>query len=213
MPLSIPTWPRRGLYLLTPDCADTAELCRCVDIALGAGASLLQYRSKLEDAALREAQARALLAICARHGVPLLVNDDAALARRIGAHGAHLGASDGDLAAARALLGPHAILGASCYDDLARAERAAADGASYLAFGAFFPSPTKPQARHASLKLLRDAARFGLPRVAIGGVTADNAGQLLDAGADLLAVISDVFAAPDIAAAVRRYAALFQDRP
>ena len=204
-------WPRRGLYLLTPEDPDTERLCARVDTALAAGACLLQYRSKLPDAAAREIQARALLPICMQHGVPLLINDDAALAKAIGAQGAHLGASDGDLAAARALLGPHAILGASCYDDIGRAELAASAGASYLAFGAFFPSPTKPQARRAGPDLLRDAARFGLPRVAIGGVSADNARPLIDAGADLLAVISDVFDASDIAAAVRRYAPLFQD--
>lgn len=211
MPPSHAAWPRRGLYLLTPDCRDTATLCERVEIALGAGTVLLQYRSKLDDPALREAQARALLPVCAHHGVPLLINDDVSLAQVVGAHGAHLGATDGDLLDARARLGTDAILGASCYDDIARAERAAAAGASYLAFGAFFPSPTKPQARRAHPDLLRAAARFGLPRVAIGGVTADNARPLIDAGADLLAVISDVFEAPDIAAAVRRYASLFQD--
>lgn len=211
MPLPKSAWPRRGLYLLTPDDADTARLCARVDIALGAGACLLQYRNKRADASLRETQARALLPICARHAVPLLINDDAALAHAIGAHGVHLGHEDGDLAAARAVLGPDAILGASCYQNLDLADQAAAAGASYLAFGAFFPSPTKPQARRAHPDLLRAAASLGLPRVAIGGVSADNARPLVDAGADLLAVISDVFDAPDIAAAVRRYAPLFQD--
>ena len=211
MPPSNTAWPRRGLYLLTPEDHDTTRLCARVDAALAAGACLLQYRSKSTDLSLREAQARALLTICIRHDVPLLINDDALLAQTIGAHGVHLGADDGDLTAVRSLLGPGAILGASCYDDIARAERAAADGASYLAFGAFFPSPTKPHARRARPGLLHDAARFGLPTVAIGGVRADNARPLIDAGADLLAVISDVFDAPDIAAAVRRYAPLFQD--
>jgi thiamine-phosphate pyrophosphorylase len=104
-----------------------------------------------------------------------------------------------------------AIIGASCYDDPGRAERAARDGADYLAFGAFHPSSTKPHARRASPQLLREAARFGLPRVAIGGITADNARPLIEAGADLLAVVSAVFDAPDIEAAARRFAQLFQD--
>jgi thiamine-phosphate pyrophosphorylase len=204
-------WPRRGLYLLTPETPDTDALCARVEIALGAGAALLQYRNKSGDAALKLAQAAALLPLCRRHHVPLLINDDVELAHAVRADGVHLGEFDAGIADARRLLGPRAIIGASCYDDAARAERAARDGASYLAFGAFFPSPTKPQARRASAHLLRDAARLGLPMVAIGGITADNARPLIAAGADLLAVISAVFDDPDIGAATRRLARLFLD--
>lgn len=196
---------------MTPDLLDTGALCAAVEAALVGGTVLLQYRNKLADAELRCAQASQLQALCAPYGVPLLINDDVELARALRADGVHLGDSDVDIQSARAALGAKAIIGASCYDDFARAERAAAAGASYLAFGAFFPSSTKPNARRASLKLLRKAARFGLPRVAIGGITADNARPLIAGGADLLAVISDLFDAPNIEAAARRYVALFKE--
>ena len=158
--------------------------------------------------ALRET-ASLLLADCRNAGVAFIVNDDARLAAGIGADGVHLGEHDGEIAEARALLGDDAIIGASCYDDIERARRLAAEGASYLAFGAFFPSPTKPNARRASLQLLRDSTHLGLPRVAIGGITPDNAPSLVDAGADLVAVISGVFDAPDPVAAARAYLSLF----
>ncbi|MDN5781869.1 MAG: thiamine phosphate synthase [Luteimonas sp.] len=181
-----------------------------VQAVVGQGA-LLQYRNKAANAALRREQTRALLPLCRDAGVPLVVNDDWRLAADIGADGAHLGEDDGVLRDARAALGSAAILGASCYDDLARAEAAAEAGASYLAFGAFFVSPTKPKARRAAPQLLAESARFGLPRVAIGGITPDNARQVIDAGADLLAVISGVFDAPDPVAAARAYRACFAD--
>ncbi|MDI9237541.1 thiamine phosphate synthase [Lysobacter sp. LF1] len=204
-----PAWPRQGLYAITPDERDTARLLARVGTVLQAGAVWLQYRNKDADDGLRGEQARELLTLCRRHGVPLIVNDDWRLAAAIGADGAHLGEDDGELASARAALPAGAILGASCYDDLALARRAAAAGADYIAFGAFFPSPTKPNARRASPALLRDSAALGLPRVAIGGITPDNAGPLVEAGADLLAVISGVFDADDPGAAVRRYLAAF----
>ena len=203
--------PPRGLYLITPDDAETHGLLQRVDRALVAGVALLQYRNKAAGSALRAEQAAALRAICALRGVPLIINDDIELALRVQADGVHLGEHDPDPAMARRRLGEGAIIGVSCYDALARAEQAATAGADYLAFGAFYPSATKPDARHVAPALLTQAARFGLPRVAIGGITADNAAPLLAAGADLLAVISDVFDAPDPAAAVRRYAPLFQD--
>jgi thiamine-phosphate pyrophosphorylase len=195
---------RRGLYLITPDEADTARLLARVEAVIG-HAALLQYRNKTASRATRLAQAKALRALCAGHGVPLIANDDFALAREVGADGAHLGEDDGDIRTARDQLGASAIIGVSCYDDLARARAAAEAGASYVAFGAFFPSSTKPNARRASVDLLRDSAALGLPRVAIGGITPDNARGLVDAGADLLAVISGVFDAPDPAAAARAY--------
>jgi thiamine-phosphate pyrophosphorylase len=197
----------RGLYLITPDEADTARLLDRVRAVL-ADAALLQYRNKAADAALRREQAAALLPLCRAAQVPLIVNDDWRLAAELGA-GAHLGEDDGALVDARAALAGDAILGVSCYDDLRRAEAGAAAGADYLAFGAFFPSPTKPHARRASAALLRDSARFGLARVAIGGITPDNARALVAAGADLVAVISGVFDAPDPRAAARAYRACF----
>ena len=198
-------WPPRGLYLVTPETLpDLALVARLLPHA-----ACLQYRSKGADGALRRREASALHALCMSAGVPFIVNDDVALAEDLDADGVHLGEHDPDLEQARARLGADAIIGSSCYDDLARAEAAAHAGASYLAFGAFFPSPTKPNARRATPQLLRDAARFGLPRVAIGGITPDNAGALVAAGAELIAVISGVFDAPDPVAAARACAALF----
>ena len=204
-------WPR-GLYAITPDEADTARLLDRVETVLQAGASWLQYRNKGADRILRERQASALMPVCARHGVALIINDDWRLAAAIGADGTHLGQEDGELAAARTALGAGAIIGASCYDSLALARDACTAGASYVAFGAFFPSPTKPHSPRASPALLRDSAALGIPRVAIGGITPDNARPLVAAGADMIAVISGVFDAPDPAAATHAYLACF-DQP
>ena len=199
---------KRGLYLITPDDPDPSQLFARTRPLL-AFASCLQLRNKAMDADALRVAGIALRSACKDAGVPLLINDDAALAAELGADGVHLGEHDGDIASARRLLGGDAIIGASCYDDIERARRLAAEGASYLAFGAFFPSPTKPNARRASLQLLRDSAHLGLPRVAIGGITPDNAPSLVDAGADLVAVISGVFDAPDPVAAARAYLSLF----
>jgi len=200
--------PFRGLYLITPDDADTDRLLARV-VPLLAHAACLQYRNKAACAQLRERQAVALLAACRAANRPLLVNDDVALAARINANGVHLGEHDGDIAAARAMLGDGARIGASCYDDPALARAAIDAGADHVAFGAFFASPTKPLARRATPQMLRDATPLGVPRVAIGGITPDNARPLVAAGADLLAVISGVFDAADPVAAARAYAACF----
>ncbi|UKE74147.1 thiamine phosphate synthase [Xanthomonas graminis] len=199
----------RGVYLITPDEADGERLLARVAPLLGHGPTWLQYRNKRADAAQRLAQATALQALCAQAGVPLIVNDDVALAQAVGAAGVHLGEDDGDLAAARAALGADALIGASCYDDLALARTAAAAGASYVAFGAFFATRSKLTTRRADPGLLHDAAALGLPRVAIGGVTPENGGALVAAGADLLAVISGVFDAEDPRAALAAYRACF----
>lgn len=207
-PSPLPSAPLRGLYLITPDESDTARLLDRVGAVL-AHAALLQYRNKVADAALRQAQLTALRPLCRAAGVPLIANDDAGLAAAVGADGVHVGEDDGDPAAVRARLGAEAIIGVSCYDDLARARAAAAAGASYVAFGAFFPSTTKPNARRATPALLRDSGSLGLPRVAIGGITPDNAGDVIAAGADLVAVISGVFDAPDPVAAALAYRRCF----
>jgi thiamine-phosphate pyrophosphorylase len=206
-----PHWPSRGLYAITPDEPDTNRLLARVEPVLRAGASWLQYRNKAASDDLRAEQALALQSLCSRFNVPLIINDDWALAAAVGAAGAHLGEGDGELALARHELGADAILGASCYNDLKLARQAVFAGASYVAFGAFFASPTKPNARQASPDLLREAAALGLPRVAIGGITPDNARPLVEAGADLLAVISGVFDAPDPTAATRAYLSCFED--
>ena len=191
----------KGLYAVTPDLADTAELLRRVEQALLGGIRLVQYRNKAADAALRRKQAAALLRLSHEHGARLIVNDDLSLALALDADGVHLGGDDGDLAAARAALGPGKLLGVSCYDAMERARAAKRIGADYIAFGSFFASPTKPRAVRAPLALLAEARReTGLPVAAIGGITLQNAPQLIAAGADLLAVITDLFEAPDIRA-------------
>lgn len=200
----------RGLYLLTPDEPDTQRLVARVAEVIGEGAVLLQYRNKAADAALRRRQAEALLPLCNAHGVGLVVNDDWRLAADIGATGAHLGESDGDLAEASRALGRDALVGASCYDRLDLAVAARSAGANYIAFGAFFDSGTKPAARRAPLALLGQARSLGLPTVAIGGITPDNARILLAAGADLLAVLGGVFEAADPAAAARALVSCFE---
>jgi thiamine-phosphate pyrophosphorylase len=199
--------PLRGLYAITD--GPRPDLDAAVEGALRGGATILQYRDKSGDGERRRAEAAGLLAACRRFGVPLIVNDDVELAATIGADGVHLGEHDDEIDAARARLGAAAIIGVSCYDSIDRARQLGAAGADYLAFGAFFPSPTKPLARRADISLLCDAKSLGLPLVAIGGITPDNAQPLINAGADFVAAISGVFAASDPAAAARRYANLF----
>jgi thiamine-phosphate pyrophosphorylase len=191
----------RGLYAVTPEGADLERKLRA---ALEGGVACVQYRRKAGNAA----EAEAVVRLCREFGVPAIVNDDVELALEVGADGAHLGRDDGDLAAARRRLGKR-ILGASCYADLALARAAVAAGADYIAFGAVFASPTKPRAAHAPLSLFKQAAGLGVPLAAIGGITAENAGEVVRAGADLLAVISDLFDAPDIRARARQYGKLF----
>lgn len=200
----------RGLYLLTPDETDTETLLARVFAVLRARPVLLQYRNKLADAQLRRVQLTALLPLCRRAGVPLIVNDDLALALEVGADGVHLGRDDGDAAAARRALGAQRILGLSCYGQWERAQRGAELGADYLAFGAMYPSATKPLAPQAPLQLLARARHaLGLPVVAIGGIRLHNAAPLIAAGADMLAVITDVFEAEDPATRAAAYRALF----
>ena len=202
--------PAKGLYAITDGPRD--DLIDAARAALEGGAALLQYRDKTRDAERRLRETRALVEQCSTFAVPLIVNDDAELARAGGAAGVHLGEDDADVADARALLRDRAIIGVSCYDSLQRARDAATAGADYLAFGAFFPTSTKSGTRHATPALLREARSLGLPLVAIGGISPDNGGPLVDAGADFLAVISGVFGARDIRAAARRYAKLFLPR-
>jgi len=210
MPEAVQAGRLRGLYAVTPDEADTARLMTLADKVLQGRPALLQYRNKLASTPLRREQATALLALCRAAGVPLLINDDLELALAIGADGVHLGRDDGDPAAARAALGAGRILGVTCYSEFARAAQGAAAGADYVAFGAMFASPSKPQAPHAPFELLTRARReLGVPVAAIGGITLDNAARVIDAGADLLAVINDVFAAADPAARAAAYRPLF----
>jgi thiamine-phosphate pyrophosphorylase len=195
----------RGLYAITDSqlLAD-GKLLPYVEAALKGGARLLQYRDKSDDAARRLREASQLAELCTRYGAQLIINDDAELASRLGV-GLHLGQGDGSLAAARALLGRKAIIGATCHAELQLAAQANREGASYLAFGRFFNSQTKPGAPAATPELLSQArAHFNLPLVAIGGIDLDNAGQLIRAGADLLAVVHALFSAPSAAEVERR---------
>jgi thiamine-phosphate pyrophosphorylase len=189
----------RGLYAITPE---EPALVDKVRAALDGGIALLQYRRKRRD--LQEA--REIAALAGRYGVPLIVNDDVELALELGAQGVHLGRDDGDLGVARRRL-PGRILGASCYNDAELARRAIGAGADYVAFGSVFASPTKPAAVRAPLALF--ATALEVPLCAIGGITVHNAPQVLEAGADLLAVVSDLFDAPDIAARAAQYRRLF----
>lgn len=203
---------RRGLYAIThiTSNSDCNKVAAQVAAAIAGGAVMIQYRDKISTPIVRREFAQTLQSICARHCVPLIINDDIELAAAVGAAGVHVGKSDADIRVARTRLGASAIIGASCYNDLARAARAADAGASYLAFGSFFPSPTKPDAVVAERELLSQARReFQLPLVAIGGITAANAPQLVTAGADMVAVISDVFGASDVRAAAQRLARVF----
>ncbi len=196
----------RGLYLITDG---RAELAPRVEAALRAGAGAVQYRDKSDDDARRLDEAQALAALCRHYQVAFIVNDDVDLALAVGADGVHLGMHDSTIAAARERLGPAAIIGASCYNSLVIAQRAADAGADYLAFGAFFPSNTKPDTLRAGTELLRKARVFHRRLVAIGGITADNAGPVLAAGADWLAVCDDVFGQPEVGLAAGRYRELF----
>jgi thiamine-phosphate pyrophosphorylase len=196
----------RGLYAITPEAPDTDSLLQQVSAALEGGIAALQYRRK-NRAGMQEAAA--LAALCRRSGVPFIVNDDLALALACGADGLHLGREDGDIAAARIKLGDR-VLGVSCYDSIDAARAAVAAGADYVAFGSVFASPTKPGAVRAPLSLFAQARALGVPLVAIGGITLENAPQLLAAGADGLAVISDLFDAPDVRDRARAYGKLFQ---
>lgn len=208
MPPRNPRLPQRGLYLITPEEADSTRLVGRVRAALPF-AALLQYRDKLSDAGLLLERARALKSLCDEFKVPLIINDDVALAESVNAAGVHLGEDDGAIADARARLGGGAIIGASCYDRIDLARNAVAQGADYIAFGALFPSPTKPLARRATPELFAQAAMLDVPRVAIGGITPDNVCTAITGGADLVAVISGVFDAPDPTSAARACAAAF----
>jgi thiamine-phosphate pyrophosphorylase len=200
----------KGLYAITPECADTAVLLDQAQQVLRGGATLLQYRSKAEDVALKHAQATELLALCRSFHVPLIINDDMRLATLIDADGLHIGENDASLKEARINLGPDKIIGVSCYQDLQRALQCAEQGADYVAFGSFYPSATKPQAPPCPLDLLTQAkAKLDLPVVAIGGITPDNAPALIAAGADAVAVISALFDAPDIELAAHIFTSLF----
>ncbi len=201
----------RGLYVITDDTRIGPErLSASVAAALDGGARVVQYRDKGSDAGRRLAEARALRALTRSFDVPLLINDDVELAVAVAADGVHLGRDDNDPSEARDRLPSGSLIGVSCYNRFELAEQAAAQGADYIAFGSFFPSPTKPHAVRADLQLLRRArGELAVPTVAIGGISPENGAALVAAGADMLAVISAVFAADDVTAATVAFASCF----
>lgn len=196
----------RGLYAITPALDDTALLVRQVGAAIAGGAHAVQYRHKSAPDAQRAEQARALAKLCRSHGTLFIVNDDPRLARDVGADGVHVGEDDGELASVREIVGSDTLIGASAYNDLARARALVAGGADYVAFGSLFPSQVKPGARRASLDLVRSARGLSVPLVGIGGIDASNVRSVIDAGAAAVAIITAVFSSNNIEAAARTIA-------
>lgn len=199
-----------GLYAITN--GPREDLLDVVEAALRGGARLLQYRDAGQEREHRLREAVALVELARDFDVPVLVDHDVALARASGAAGVHLGSADADPGRVREALGPDAIIGVSCYDDLERACVMAAKGVDYVSFGAFHASPTRPDARRVDAGILRQAAALGPAVVAIGGISPDNGKPLIDAGADFLASISTLFGAADVLATARRFSALFPTR-
>ncbi len=198
-----------GLYAITP--VSSPNLTVAVSQAIAGGAKLIQYRDKSANHPMRKRQALELKQLCDQQNIPLLINDDVNLAAEIGASGVHLGQQDCDLNAAREQLGTDAIIGISCYNQLQLALTAAAAGADYVAFGRFFPSHSKPDAKQAHIDLLQLAReQLSIPIVAIGGITPENALPVIAAGADMLAVIDGLFGQPDIQNAANTYSKLFK---
>ncbi len=205
--------PIRGLYAITPECASTAELIRKVAAALAGGVKVVQYRQKNQSADNQVLQAHELNKLCSAQNALLIINDNIELAIRVDAAGVHLGRDDVGLTEARGLLGKQKIIGISCYDQMPLAETAVSAGADYIAFGAFFLSAVKPHAVRADLAMVRTAKKqFSVPIVAIGGISLQNAAPLLSAGADAVAVISDLFNAPDITAHAFAFQQLFAEK-
>lgn len=206
--------PERGLYAITDSALHTGDALEwAVERAIAGGASMIQYRDKCDDARRRHAEAARLVRLCRRHRVPMIVNDDVELALEADADGVHLGRDDAELADARTRLGGDFIIGVSCYDDAERAVLAERSGADYVAFGAMFPSATKPGASRASIATIRMAReRIRVPIAAIGGITPVNGASLLSAGVDMLAVVRGVFGHEDPAEAASRYIRLFENQ-
>jgi len=200
-----------GLYLVTPDWDDTNKLLAVTEAALRGGAALLQYRHKTASAELRQEQAQALLALCRRYHKPLIINDFVELCLALDADGVHVGGTDASVAGVRVALGPGKMVGASCYGSLQLAFDAQQAGASYVAFGGFYPSRVKKYPVTTPVSIVSDAkAQIALPSVVIGGMTVENSAVLVQAGAAMVAAISSVYLADDPEAAARGFAELFR---
>lgn len=193
--MSINTPTIAGLYAITdPTLLAEHELIEAVKNAILGGARIIQYRNKQASAVEQYQQAKALSLLCKEHQVCFIINDDPDLAQKVSADGVHIGQNDAKIKQARVKLGPAAIIGVSCYNQLSNAQTAVTQGADYVAFGRFFPSKTKPSAVQADLNLLEKASRqLNVPIVAIGGITRQNASQVINSGANAVAVINDLF--------------------
>jgi thiamine-phosphate pyrophosphorylase len=200
----------KGLYLVTPDWDDTDALIKATETALSVGIGLLQYRHKTANGELRLEQASALLKLCRQHNVPFIINDHIDLCIALDADGIHVGGTDASVVVVRTLIGKDKILGASCYGDFALAEQAQIAGASYVAFGGFYPSRVKKYEVSTPASIVSKAkSQLTLPVCVIGGMTPENAKPLVKEGADMVAAISSVYSADDIAIAVKEFAVLF----
>lgn len=208
MPHTSGFWPQ-GLYAITPDEADTERLLALSEAVLRGGAGALQYRNKTADTALALKQAQALRALTHRFKVPFIVNDSIECALAADADAIHVGETDPPISELRASIGRRMRIGASCYGSFERAAAVIAEGADYIAFGGFYPSRVKKYPVTTPLDTLTKARRYGVPVVAIGGITAENALPMIKAGADAVGVISGIYSAADPEAAARKIAALF----
>jgi len=203
----------KGLYAITPDSADLNTLIQKTKSAIEGGAFMVQYRSKIQDRDVKMQQCAAILRLCREHNVPCIVNDDVDMCRILEADGVHLGEKDDNIAEVRHILGEDAIIGSSCYDQLDRAKSAQKEGASYVAFGAMFPTSTKPNAPRATLALLKEAKReIQIPIVAIGGITVNNAHDVIKTGIDAIAVINSLYEAKSIKETAETFAKMFHQK-
>lgn len=201
----------RGLYIVTPDWDDTAKLLETTEAALRGGASIVQYRHKTAGTNLRREQAECLLELCRSYQRPLIINDYVDLCIALDADGVHIGGTDASVAEVRAALGSSKIVGSSCYGSMELARDAHQAGASYIAFGGFYPSRVKKYAVTTSPDIVTQAkAEIPLPNVVIGGMTPVNAAPLVTCGADMVAAISSVYSAGDPEDAARAFVSLFK---
>ena len=200
----------KGLYAITPDMADLNTLIQKTKMAIEGGAFMVQYRSKIQDRDVKIQQCDAILRLCREYKVPCIVNDDVDMCRILKADGVHLGEKDDNIAEVRSILGGDAIIGSSCYDQLSRAKEAQKEGASYVAFGAMFETSTKPHAPRASLALLREAkSQIQIPIVAIGGITMNNAHEVIETGIDAIAVINSLYESNSIKETAETFSRMF----
>ena len=200
----------KGLYVITPDMADLNTLIHKTKLAIEGGAFMVQYRSKIRDRDVKMHQCAAILRLCREKGVPCIVNDDVDMCRILNADGVHLGEKDDKIEDVRSILGDDAIIGSSCYNQLERAKQAQKKGANYVAFGAMFPTPSKPDAPRATLALLREAkSEIQIPIVAIGGITVNNAHDVIKTGIDAIAVINSLYEAKSIKETAETFLKMF----